>query len=391
MNTPTYLAALLLAAACSGAEEPAIPAVHLLQDAGAAVFQDAGGAGDAPATPADAAAPAQEDIGASPAPDIVADASRDQPDSSPPPDPGPSQPDISVPVDAAPADPGPEPDAGSAPDAGSPPPPAGAVPLKINVTYYFNLGDSAGEGCCTEGGNKWAYYPMLVDNDDAKYPDYAGHDLPSTWPTLTTTKNWADSGDTSADLKKDQLPKFSKTYKAPVIVTIHIGGNDFNDHDIMDFLAKPQKIADDGKALEKNLDAILTFLEDPARFPAGSFVFVANIPSPTDGECSFTGKLEYNVKWCEKIRLFGCLAPGWVEQLESYNAHIASAVAKHENAHLADVHSAFLGHGLNADDPENPNYLGPGAAIYYNTDCVHPNAAGHHAIRQVFYEAMTGY
>ncbi len=275
------------------------------------------------------------------------------------------------------------------PEPDPPAEPDGAVPPNINVSTYINLGDSAGEGCCTPSSNKWSYYNMMVSNDGSKYPQWAGLDLPAMWPTLQTKKNWADSGDTSGDVKQDQLPKFAGSYSAPVIVTIHVGGNDFNDHDIMDFVANPAKIEADGKLLGQNLDEILTFFADTSRFPAGAYVFVATIFSPTDDMCSFEGKSEFDGKWCKAIRNYGCLAGGWVDQLKAYNAEIASAVTKHPHATLADTHGAFLGHGMNHDNPENPAYAA-GAESYFNSDCVHPNAAGHDAIRATFMAAIAG-
>ena len=360
---------------CSGDDGAAVEATepeNLLARADSGTpsyFMDAGG-GPSPTSdisPADGLQPMPDDAVEPPGLDSVADTPSDDVD------------DTAEPLDAV----VPEPDTG-------PPPPQGAVPPNINVTTYINLGDSAGEGCCTPGGNKWAYFEMLTNNDDAKYPQWAGSDLPATWATVSEMTNWADSGDTSGDVKKDQLPKFAPTYASPVIVTIHVGGNDFNDHKIMDFLAKPAQIAADGELLESNLSAVLSFFENPARFPAGAFVFVANIFSPTDDTCGFEGKPAYDGGWCDKIRSFGCLAPAWVEQLKAYNTHIANAVAGHPSATLVDTHAAFLGHGMNFDDPAGPHYIGPGAVNYFNTDCVHPNAAGHHAIRAAFFEAMTG-
>ncbi len=275
-------------------------------------------------------------------------------------------------------DPDPEPQPDPEPDADPPPASSGGVPLNINVSTYINLGDSAGEGCCTDGGNQWSYFSMLEDNDPGKYPLWDGFDLPSTWPTIATRKNLADSGDTSADVKNDQLPKLAASYSAPVIITIHVGGNDFNDHKLMEFFTNPQKIAADGEQLEANIDAILTELESPARFPAGAYVFVANIFSPSDDQCGFSGKPEFDGKWCDALRTYGCLASGWVDHLTAYNQHIAAAVAKHDNAFLVDSHAAFLGHGMTSDEP------------WFNKDCVHPNAAGHHAIRAAIFEAVTG-
>ena len=266
-------------------------------------------------------------------------------------------------------------------DAGEPPPPTGAVPLNINVSTLLGLGDSVGKGCCTEGSDKYAFFKMLVANDDAKYPGWAGFDVTSTWVTLQDTKNLAKSGATSADVLDAQVSGLAPVYSAPTLITIHVGGNDFNDHKPTQFLTNPGGVEADGKLLGKHLDQILTVLEDPKRFPAGAFVFVATIFSPTDDQCSFTGKPEFDGDWCQSLRTLGCVAPGWVDLLAGYNTEIAAAVAKHTNAVLVDTHAAFLGHGMNAPSPSD---------IWFNHDCVHPNAAGHHGLRKAFFTAMTG-
>ena len=270
-----------------------------------------------------------------------------------------------------------------------PPSAKGSLPAGIQIGFWANLGDSVAAGCCTDGNDKYQYFKMLLTNDGSEYAAWAGHDLMTLHPGLKAV-NWGKSGADSADVIAKQLPKFASSYGVPVLVTLHVGGNDFNDHDFKRFIANSAKVEADGVKLGGNIDEIAKFFADKQRFPKGAWVFVAYIFSPTDDVCTFKAKAGYNGKWCQALSTMGCLAGNWVKVLQSYNQEINKAVAQHPHAFIVDDHAAFLGHGLNHDDANNPFYEGS-SVNYFNTDCVHPNAAGHHAIRATFFAAIHGF
>ncbi|MBI5480341.1 MAG: hypothetical protein HY906_15870 [Deltaproteobacteria bacterium] len=48
----------------------------------------------------------------------------------------------------------------------------------------------------------------------------------------------------------------------------------------------------------------------------------------------------------------------------------------------------FCGHGYKRDDPTGPCYRGPGQEMWLDATCIHPNAAGHAALADLFYSVI---
>jgi lysophospholipase L1-like esterase len=127
----------------------------------------------------------------------------------------------------------------------------------------------------------------------------------------------------------------------------------------------------------------LTWLKDPARFPNGSQVIFANPFEFTDG----TGKTDA----CPVAPLAGYKPWKKPEVLEEVVIYILEGymdIAVQTDTDLIFMLESFCGHGWVATGPNadvsNRCYRGPDAGLWFDDTCIHPNAAGHGAIFEMF-------
>ncbi len=128
-------------------------------------------------------------------------------------------------------------------------------------------------------------------------------------------------------------------------------------------------------------DAV-TYLQDPVAFPGGNFVIMANLYEFTDGtgilsSCPGAALLGYSDS--PDPELFEMVA--WA--MEEY----VSISVDHQTDVLFLL-EAFCGHGYMRDDPTSPCYQGPGAELWFDLTCIHPNPAGHTAIAELFRDVI---
>ena len=241
--------------------------------------------------------------------------------------------------------------------------PSGTTAFKTHVI----LGDSISD----KGGAGPFFYDLLDQNDDAKYPDWAGKDFKTIYGAGFAVEKTSKGGATSANLG-GQIAALPKTLTGPVLVTITIGGNDVQ--------AALGTIITGGDDTPKrndfaaNLDEAFTTLTAADHFGAGVQVkiLIANVYDPSDG----TG----NFKFASGSKCPGALAywPAGKETatlLDKWEKVMSDTAAKYPAVKVLDLHAKFSMHGV------------PAAETWFYNDCIHPNAIGHNQIRDLFFGA----
>lgn len=159
----------------------------------------------------------------------------------------------------------------------------------------------------------------------------------------------------------EQLPLLTQ---APALVTITAGGNDL----MMAYGDTPAAYTAVGRvcaAYEQILQRLDEF--------AGCQVVLTTVYDPSDG----TGHVPSSglPPWPS--------APAVVAALNARLAHLA----ERHGAVLADVHECFLGHGLSAGDPAQPDARPVNRDLWY-CGLIEPNAWGAHHIRATWWQAL---
>jgi lysophospholipase L1-like esterase len=259
-------------------------------------------------------------------------------------------------------------------DSGAPPGPD-PIDRLDDVTLYLNLGDSFGAGYNADSGRGYA---ALVCDNHAAYPSYAGHDVVSSFPGADC-RNKAESGATSADVRSQSavLPASA----GDTIVTIYVGGNDFND-EVSTMLSASATMAAI-EAWEANLAIVLDRLEARYSNPSAGqelVVLIATIHDPTDGMGTIPPQYEDGFCGLLQNPIF---TPGLrqnaLQNLASFNDAIR-AFATARGAIVVDTNQLFIGHGMNA----------AGADKWLADDCAHGNNTGHHEVRREIWRLLTG-
>jgi lysophospholipase L1-like esterase len=230
------------------------------------------------------------------------------------------------------------------------------------------LGDSITSGVGATTGTA-SYVSLMIDNDGLLWPDSEAMDLETLYPSITQIIDVSQGGATTASLVSQQLPSLSgllgETVSGPTLVIMTIGGNDMQG-------AIPNIVAGGSMAakatlgeLSWNLEAIMDYFQDSARFPDGAFVYLANVYDPTDGDGYAEGCFQ-------NMNLAGI----W-DYFENAN-HTMRTIAEDNNIALVDIYDHFLGYGYTASNS-------------WFSDCIHPNDEGHDQLRRVFMAAIASH
>lgn len=261
--------------------------------------------------------------------------------------------------------------------AGEPAPSAPRVP----VARVIVAGDSISEGLGARRPG-FSYAGLLVDNDDARYPEQTGLDMMRRYGPELDYLNIAHAGDTSNKVLTQQLPRLDAMLGTPsaavhgrTVVFLTIGGNDLR-------TAIKGDAAYDGPVLDtavKNLNQIFNYFADKARFPDGVTLYFANVYDVTDGTDSAHD--------C----LLGFVFPGLARGTELWaDAYQKLAQSWHKptlQVHLLDALSLFRGHAFHYHDAHNPYFQAQDASLWLSDrDCIHPNHRGHHELRRAFWQ-----
>lgn len=124
----------------------------------------------------------------------------------------------------------------------------------------------------------------------------------------------------------------------------------------------------------------IVWLKEPGRFPNGVYVVFANTYDFTDHDGAM------DMATCEGAQLIGMDRPLTDPVLQDILAtaqeeHLSIAVDTQTD--MIFLGETFCGHGYNAADPSSRCYRGPGADLWLDFTCEHPNAGGHDAIRDM--------
>lgn len=229
---------------------------------------------------------------------------------------------------------------------------------------YVALGDSMSIDDYAGGPGRGAA-SLLFRNRDDDFPDWAGRHLSTgagatgEWESLIL----AQDGAVTWQVMADQLPRIDRP---PALVTISMGGNDllsaYGDVSVAE--ARVSEVMAYGEMILNRLTAI-----GGKDCP----IVLTTVYDPSDG----TGEVatSYLPAWPE--------AP---EILRSLNSAITELARRH-GALVADAHTAFLGHGVDAGDPNQRQARPVNTDLwYYGT--IEPNAWGAHHIRRTWWEAL---
>ncbi|MHA1580529.1 MAG: SGNH/GDSL hydrolase family protein [Candidatus Freyarchaeota archaeon] len=218
------------------------------------------------------------------------------------------------------------------------------------------------------GGPGWGAASLLYKNLDDVYPDWKGKDLSTLYPGIKF-HNLTSDGATTSTVLNWQLPRVPTGENQPTIVVITVGGNDL----LHNYGVPEEKGVELSYEMKRNLLKIISYLQDPERFPKPAKIYIGNIYDPSDG----MGNLEEEgySPW-----------PDGLKVLDNWNRRIQE-VAKEKGLTLVDIHRHFLGHGVNYDDPSG-RYYDPENNTPWLRLVIEPNALGAHEIRKLFWEKI---
>jgi len=200
---------------------------------------------------------------------------------------------------------------------------------------------------------------LLHHNHDGDFPEWVGRDLAAAGMGVEVL---ARDGATASDILTYQLPRIDGT---PRLVTITMGGNDL--------MRAFGDTAAAGAAIAKVVaigEAVLSRLGAVTR--DGGRIVVSTVYDPSDG----TGR----------IPVAGMSWPDGPELVRALNTGLADLARRH-GAIVADVHARFLGHGVDAGDPAQPEAR-PGNRQLWYCGVIEPNAWGAHELRSTWWQAL---
>ena len=229
---------------------------------------------------------------------------------------------------------------------------------------YVALGDSISIDVYAGGPGRGGA-SLLARNRDDDFPQWRGRDLATTRRELDLALLASDGG-TTATLLDVQLPHLEASGMVPRVVTLTVGGNDVLG-----------AYGDTRRALEVVAlvrERVAEALQRLSRLvPAGDPVVLGTVYDPSDG----TGET-----WRVGLPPW----PGVVDVLAALNDGLRAVAAEH-GARVADIHGRFLGHGLQAGDPGQPDARPEERALWY-CHVIEPNAWGADGVRGAFWAAL---
>jgi lysophospholipase L1-like esterase len=263
------------------------------------------------------------------------------------------------------------------------------------------LGDSVTVGTPPTNLNPGAVYRAILArqlavrfNLPAPGPGWGGADplngvaFPASSGAFTCCAKWGARTD---DLMQDHhqvedcIPPDQRQLHHLVVMTM--GGNDIDAITQDGGGTSPQKtipeLWQDTERFVGLLRDTIQWLKDPANVPGGVDVVFANLHEFTDA----TG----DVNACPAAALAG------IQPWTDHQAQVDMVVWANEQylktavdygADMVFMLEAFCGHGFKRDDPASPCYRGPGQDLWFDATCIHPNAAGHAALADLFYSVI---
>jgi lysophospholipase L1-like esterase len=233
------------------------------------------------------------------------------------------------------------------------------------------------------------YRTLLVKNDEERHADWKGYDLSTCWK-LDATKAVvkASVGGAIATEKTDgersillqQAKSLPTSLEGPVLVVGTIGGNDLLSGLSNVVFGNTEKAKTDLDAYVSGFGAAMAELTKPDRFGAGVKVdvLITNIFDPSDG----TGRFRFTPEDRKCTGAFQLWPEGQPTEptLVEWNSAMTAEAAKYRGVALLDLKALYKGHDVNQAAENN----------WFYKDCIHPNSAGHHGIRTLFWKGIVG-
>ncbi len=243
-----------------------------------------------------------------------------------------------------------------------------AAPL-ADVQRVVFLGDSITAGFGIDNPAR-TYTSLLVENDDTRWPEFAGDDLTTRYGDLDVI-DVSVSGAEVPNILNQQIPNLDDALNAdgnegPTLVFVTIGGND-----LLGALPNLDGLAEQ---ISGDIEDMALELTDPDRFPDGSLLLLTNIYEPTDGE----GQAD---------QCFLGLDVTALEPILDDTNDRTRDLAEQIGFSWVDLRGHFRGHGWNFDDTSIDAYHPDDPSRWLQDDCIHPNARGHHELRRLFLAA----
>lgn len=247
-----------------------------------------------------------------------------------------------------------------------------SAPVQVPITQLAVLGDSMASGHLVEEGQR--YFELLLENDDARYPAFAGRDLRSLAPNVEPVF-LATPGDLGDDTVR-QAFTVPPNRTGRTLVIFSIGLNDL----VRDLgrLLSPAGVVKVAEERAAHVQAIVRRFADTSRFPHGATVVALEPVDSTDGTDQVPKNLEAD-PMCKAYAIFVA-----VGGLDLFNER-ARLSQESEGVQTLRLERHFFGHGWFHDDPAGPAY-DPGDPSLWLADCWHPNGRGSHEIRRLLWE-----
>jgi lysophospholipase L1-like esterase len=228
---------------------------------------------------------------------------------------------------------------------------------------YAALGDSISIDLYAGGPGRGGP-SLLARNRDEDFPAWRGRDLATARPELGFALLASDGG-TTASVLDVQLPRLAASGSVPRIATLTVGGND-----VLAAYGDTRAALATVRAVRARVAGALDRLRELVDGP----VVLGTVYDPSDGTAE---------AW--RVGL-----PAWPELvavLAELNGALR-AVADERGAAVADIHGRFLGHGLKAGNPGQPDARPRDPALWY-CRVIEPNAWGADAVRAALWEALS--
>lgn len=240
-------------------------------------------------------------------------------------------------------------------------------------TRVVFLGDSITAG---DGENDWdLLYKELLQENQRPWTGFDDIDLETSFPSVTEVVDVSRGGATTDTMLSQQIPDLEEELAFPAagetIVVFTIGGNDLQA--ALAPFSNPEAIAN---SVLGRLEEIVTWLQDPARFPDGVHIYATNVYEPSDGT-GYNADCFFGIDYSDKIGT-----------LDDYNEAMRS-MGEEMGFSVVDLRGHFLGHGHNHADSGIDVYDADDPSLWMLDDCIHPNKRGHHEVRRLFHAAIT--
>ena len=239
--------------------------------------------------------------------------------------------------------------------------------VRSSRVAYVALGDSISIDEYAGGPGRGGA-SLLAVNRDEDFPDWQGRDLASRLPDF----DWrllATDGATAPTVLDRQLPRLRSLLaerEPPLVVTLTVGGND-----LLGSFGDTRAALRAVEGIRERADRILTSVREQVGPDSQVAVGTVYDPSDATGDASRLGLPPW---------------PDAVDVLGQLNASLVAAARDH-GAAVADIHGAFLGHGLTAGDPTQPHPRPPERDLWF-CSLIEPNLWGANGVRAAFWDAL---